>query len=58
LYAFLDLKDVRVNTKSSNGSSGTGSLDDNAVRESFSGELDDVIATLKRSEGVGTGIST
>ena len=52
LGALGNLEDIRVDTESSDGSTGASALDDQGAGEALGGECDDVVATLQRGEGV------
>lgn len=57
LGALGDLEDIRVDTESSDGSTGAGTLDDQGAGEALGGECDDVVAALQRGEGVAGRVS-
>lgn len=50
LDALLDLEQIRVDTKRSDGSTCARALDDETVGEVFGRELDDVVAALERGK--------
>lgn len=54
MHSFLDLEDIRVDTECSDSSSSTGSLNDDTVGETFSGELDNVVTALERCKRMGS----
>jgi len=57
LGALGDLEDIRVDTESSDGSTGAGTLDDQGAGETLGGECDDVVTALQRGEGVAGRVS-
>lgn len=57
LGALGDLENIRVDTESSDGSTGTSTLDDQGAGEALGGECDDVVTALQRGEGVASRVS-